>query len=207
LRTFLAGETLSDAERTAATLQLADALLAAGEYAEALTTIRPLAATGDPAAQLLQAHIFAGAGRWTEAWPIYRAAFQRCRCATRRKLGEAESLHAMGQTSHAVEVLRVVLRAGQGTTGIQLRLAVLCLESRQVEAARELVAAIRPFTPEERKWREYIEGRLLLVQNQPREGLLHFERVLRGREHVAIICSSCATLGNGRSAPAPGGAR
>ena len=189
LRIFLSTPDLAAEDRRAATLALAEALLAAGQHDDALAVLKPLAA--DPDARLLQAHIFAAAGRWAEALPLYRDLKPDA-----ARLGEAESLQALGETARAADVLEPFVRAHPGSVPARLRLAALLIETRKLKPVRELLAATKPTTPGDMKWRRYIEARMLLAEGQSAPALAAFTELTRDREHLTEHLLAAATLGS-----------
>ena len=189
LRIFLSTPDLAAEDRRAATLAFAEALLAAGQHDDALAVLKPLAA--DPDARLLQAHIFAAAGRWAEALPLYRDLKPDA-----ARLGEAEALQALGETARAADVLEPFVRAHPGNIAARLRLTSLLIESRKLKPARELLAATKPVTPGDLKWRRYIEARMLLAEGQAAPALAAFTEITRDREHLTEHLLAAAMLGS-----------
>lgn len=192
VRTFLDGGDVPADERRAATLLLAEALLASDQHAAALTAIRPLSVGGDAEAQLLHAHILAGVGRWAEALPLYRG----LSATPAARLGEAESLQALGRMADAVKVLAPYLQEHPENVSARLRLADLCIEAGEVAKARDELLAAQPSAPRDVEWRSYIEARLLLAEERPAEALGVFEDLTREPVGLPDSLLAAAALGN-----------
>jgi outer membrane protein assembly factor BamD (BamD/ComL family) len=192
LRTFLDGGDVPADQRRAATLLLAEALFASEQHAAAITAIRPLASDDDAEAQLLHAHILAGAGRWAEALPIYRG----LTTTPAARLGEAESLQALGRTAEAVRVLAPYVHEHPENVSARLRLANLYVESGEVEKARSELVAAQPSAPRDAEWKSYLEARLLLAEERPAEALGIFEDLTREPEGLPDSLLAAVALGN-----------
>jgi thioredoxin-like negative regulator of GroEL len=149
---------LAPDELTTANALLAEAYLAAGQPENALTSSEAFAAAQDPRLILLRANTLAGAGRWADALPLYRQLTTVPEPSLAARLGEAESLHALGQTGRASELLERLVRKGNAPVAVQLRHAHLLVELRQEKRGWAALKAIKPVTPEEKKWQHYIEG-------------------------------------------------
>ncbi len=211
VRTALADTALPPDQHAAATLLLGRALLGAGRHAEALSAIAPLVAAGDAAALGLRAHVLAGAGRWAEALPLFHTLAAAPDAPLTARVGEAESLYALGRTDEAAAALAEIVRTGPATNTLRLRLAGMRLERmpsvgtdagrQQIDSLSELLAETIPVTPEEAKWKLYVEGRLGLAQGWPDAAREVFERILpsentaREREHLPESLLAAATFG------------
>ena len=199
LRTFLATPVLPAPERRAATLALGEALLAAGQHDGALKALNPLIGSDDPEARLLQAHILAGAGRWEDALRIYRPLAAAPDGPAAARLGEAESLQALGQTPEAVSALEPYVLANPTNQIARLRLANLYVEARRPKEARAALAAARPATPLDAQWKRYVEARLILAENRPAAASTIFEDLLREPEGLPDSLLAAASLGHAES--------
>ena len=195
LRTLLATKDLPADQRRVANSELAASLLAAGEGEEALWVIQPVSATGDVDARLLEAEIFAQAGRWPEALPIYQELAARPEAPAAARLGLAESFQALGQTAKAVETLESFVRAYPQPTGAALRLASLCIDLNDVPRAQKILQTLIVRNPIDEKWEKYVEGRILLVQRQAAPALVIFEELLRDLNGVSEGLLFGVTLG------------
>jgi outer membrane protein assembly factor BamD (BamD/ComL family) len=194
LETLRARTDISAADRNATELLLGEALLAAGKHDAVARIVEPLAVAGDAAAELFQAHILAGAGRWAEALPIYERLAKPADAPAAARLGLAESWHATGQTARAIGVLDAFVRENPRATTAQLRLAGLLAEARQAARARAVLASVRAETSGDRLWRRYVEGRLLLLDNHPEEAAAVFAEVTSVKEHLSENLLVAATL-------------
>ncbi len=192
LRTLLDSPAITAEQRRDATLLLGDAFLAADQSAAAIAALRPLADQGDVEARLLLGHVFAGSGRWEEALPIYRdlAGLPAAR------LGEAESLQALGRTAEAVKVLAPYARENPQNIAARLRLANLYVESRDAAKAQAELAAAKPVSQRDVEWKSYVQARLLLLEERPAEALAAFEDLVREPEQLPDSLLAAATLGN-----------
>lgn len=177
LNAALASPALAPNERNAAQRLLAEAQIASSQYEQALKTLAQISDLTDSAAALLRAHAFAGAGRWSEALPIYKSLSKQPAPPPSAILGEAESLQALGQTAEAADALERFLKTGNATTTARLRLASLRVELGQVNAARNLLAKISGGSPTEEKWRAYIGARILLLEKQPQASLAALDQI------------------------------
>ncbi|MEQ1862657.1 MAG: tetratricopeptide repeat protein [Chthoniobacteraceae bacterium] len=172
----------------------AEAHLAAGQPVAALNALAPIAKT-DPRAALLQAHAFARAGRWSEARTAYTRIAGEADAPLSAKLGVAESCQALGDTAAAIAVLEPLARADGAPVAVRLRLAGLQVEAGLGTRARDALAAIKLATPDDRLWARYIEGRLLLLENQSADARGVFADILATQEHMSENLFVAATLG------------
>ena len=196
LRSFLDTPSLPDAQRRAATLALGEALLAAGQHDAALAKLNPLITAADPDARLLQAHILAGAGRWDAALRGYRALTAAPNPPAAARLGEAESLQALGRTNEAIAALEPYVQANPGNAMTRLRLASLYVEARKLKPARETLTAAQPATPLDARWKRYVEGRLLLAEDRPSAASAIFDELLSHPEGLTDSLLAAISLGS-----------
>ena len=172
--------------RREAKTTLAEALLAAGRTEEALQQVR------DPEvkAPLLEGRIQAAAENWNAAL----ACFESVADDPRATMGRAECLRALGRLPEAIAALESL--AAKGPASVTLRLSEYYLEQNQRDqCSRALVGIRAPLTVAERKWKQYLEARLLLAQNKPTEAYEQFEALQRDPRHVTDAMSIGATLG------------
>ncbi len=195
LRVFLTAPDISAANRRAATLALAEALLDAGQHADALTALRPLSTAGDADARLIQATTLASAGRWEEALALFCELGADPHAPAAAKLGEAESLQALGLTAEAIAVLAPCVAANPANITARLRLANLYVEARRLSKARSALAAIAPQSPADQKWKQYIEARRLLAAGQSAPANAIFEELARAPEGLPESLLAAAALG------------
>ncbi|HEX8311024.1 MAG TPA: tetratricopeptide repeat protein, partial [Chthoniobacteraceae bacterium] len=195
LRTFLAAPDLTPEDRHKAEALLVEGMLSANLVDEALLATDSFTKSTSPRLRLLRAHALAATGRWSEALPIYRQLAAAPDAPLAPKLGEAECLHALGQTGRASELIEGLVRRGDAPVGVQLRHASLLVELRQEKRGWAALNAIQPITPEEKKWQHYVEGQLALLQDRPDAARLSFESVLRDESHLSENLHVGATLG------------
>lgn len=194
LETLRAGPALALPERDAATLLLAEALLDAGRFSEALQTIDPLAGTDSATALLLKAHILAESGAWSSALPLYQRLSSSVDAPAAATLGLAESLNALGRTTEAIAVLGPFVKAHPQAITARLRLAGLLAEARKGEFARQILAAAKPEAPGDVLWAKFVEARLLLLDGKAPEAAAIFEQVLNANESLSANLLIAATL-------------
>ena len=192
LQRVLGGTAEGDKANDAALLLLAEAQRASGNSADALKTLLPLGAENEEAT-LLRADILASAGQWDEALATYRAVGPSRRVPAR--LGEAESLQALGRTHEAIAVLEPWMREGALNVAAQLRLATLYVEAGEVEKARAQLRRIKPVRPADRLWHRYVQARLVLLEQRFEAALEGFEEVLSAKENLHANLLAAATLG------------
>jgi tetratricopeptide (TPR) repeat protein len=185
LEAQLAGA-LDPSLRREAKARRAEALLAAGRIPEALQQIH------DPEVQspLLEARIEAASGNWSRALSLYEAAPGDSKAV----MGKAECLRALGRLPEAVASLEAI--APRSHPRVSLRLGEFYLESRQLEKCSRLLVGIRLALSEpDRKWKQYVEARLLLAQNNPAPAYERFEALQNDPRHLTEEMMVGATLG------------
>ncbi len=111
------------------------------------------------------------------------------------KLGEAEALHATGQAAKAIESLEQIVRTAPLAVTARLRLVSFYIDAGQAKKARALLAATHPKRAENAKWRDLIEGRLLLLEGYPGPARVTFEHVLNDPQYLSEEMLVTATLG------------
>lgn len=168
---------LDSGVRREAKIKLAEALLAAGRIDEALTQVR------DPEVQspLLEARIQAAANNWTAALELYSGDSSG---NPQFVVGKAECLHALGRVTEAIDVLESV--AAKSPAAITLRLVEYYFEQNRQDRCPTLLQGLQtPSSEADRKWKQYLEARLLLAENKPTAAYERFESLLRNPEHVS----------------------
>lgn len=170
---------IAPGQRTAALRLLAEAQIATREYEQALKSLAQIPDLTDSTAALLRAHALAGAGRWSEALPIYKSLRNQPAPPTSAMLGEAECLQALGRTAEAADALEHFVKSASATTAARLRLASLRVELGQMNDARKLLATIPAGSPTDEKWRAYIGARILLLEKQPQAALTALDQMLK----------------------------
>lgn len=194
LRVALIGSDLSYEERSSANRLLAEALVSAGQFEEALNR---LAQIGDTQTEtnLIRARALAGLGKWEEALPFFQSLTARPELALAARLGAAESMAALGRDDDAAAVLQALVDEGKAGASELLRLAGLYAGLNKSAQARQILKKVTPRTPAEIKWRTYVEGRLYLAEQQPLPAMEIFEQLLREPEHLTESLLFGATLG------------
>jgi TolA-binding protein len=195
LKSGLASNGIAGGDRDPAVRLLAEALLETGEYDDALAVSAELAGRGDAEARLWRAHILASAGRWAEALPLYQELGRAPGAPTAARLGEAEALQALGRTAQAVPVLEAAARAEPRNLAIQLRLAGLQIELQKPKKARALLENLHPVEASDLKWKQYVEGRLLLAEGHAAPALAIFDEVVREPRGLSESLLAGATIG------------
>ncbi|MEI6562196.1 MAG: tetratricopeptide repeat protein [Verrucomicrobiota bacterium] len=186
LRQQLAAPPLDPEASLQAKTMLAEALLAAGRTEEALQQVR---APGVKA-PLLEARIQAAAGDWNAALALFSTVTDDPE-ATR---GRAECLCALGRLPEAIAALESI--AAKGPASVSLRLSECYLEqSQQVPCAHALAGIRAPLTLAERKWKQYLEARLLLVQKKYAEAYERFGALQSDPQYLTGEMLVGATLG------------
>jgi tetratricopeptide (TPR) repeat protein len=191
----LSAPDLPPGQKDDATFLLARALFEMGQAEEALARVRPLAAAHYPGAAILQAHLLASQGKWKEAQAAYHPLSVAPGTPVEAWIGEAEALHALGRDEAALALFQSASRTLGAPVALQLRIAALQTELHHPAKAEAVLSSIEVTTPEERKWKEYIEGRRLLLRDQFAPALTIFEEVLKDREHLPESLLVAATFG------------
>jgi len=186
---------LAAGDRRLATLTLAEGLLRTGKFEEGLKELEPLLDAQDKDARLLQGDLFATSGQWSRALPVYRALVNQPDAPIAAFLGQVESLHALGQTARAAERLEELLRRHPDDTTARLRLASLQVEAKQADKAQRTLAQIEPQRAVDRKWKQFIEARLLLLADRPDAARASFQEIVRDDSELPENLLVGATLG------------
>ncbi|EDY22200.1 hypothetical protein CfE428DRAFT_0325 [Chthoniobacter flavus Ellin428] len=196
LRVLLKSNDLPADTQRAANYELAAALLAADELEEAESVVQPLADAGDPAARLLQANIFAGDGRWPEALPVYQSLADSADVGEAAQLGAVECLQALGRINDAAKMLEKFTAEHPANVGARLRLASLMIDLKKVSQADEIVKNATAVSGTEAKWKQYLEARLLLAQDQAAPALLVFDELQQNPAELTQSLFFGAVLGS-----------
>lgn len=177
LRTLLkAGDLAEDVKRTA-NYELAAALLASEELEEAEAVVQPLAEAGDPASRLLQAQILAEGGRWEDALPIYQSLSKSAAVDEAAQLGVVECFQALGRLHHATSALEKFTAAYPANIGARLRLASLWIDQKKAGQAEAILKSVSVQSGTDEKWKRYLEGRILLAQDQAAPAMAIFDEL------------------------------
>lgn len=110
-------------------------------------------------------------------------------------IGEADALRALGRTPEAVRLLQGFVERKPDHTLARLQLASFLTEIHQIKRVPKLLAGTRAATALEEKWKRYVEGRMLLLQDQAVPALIEFEEILRDRRGLTEGLFVGATVG------------
>ena len=186
LQQYLAADPVDPQSRREAKTKLAEALLAAGRTEEALNQVR------DPEVKtpLLEARIQAAAGNWNAALTLFSSMADEPQAV----VGKSECLRALGRVPEATAALESI--AAKGPASVSLRLAEDYLEQNQRDQCARTLAGLRPpLSATERKWKQFLEARLLLAQNKPAEAYELFEALRSDPRHTTNDMMVGVTLG------------
>jgi tetratricopeptide (TPR) repeat protein len=194
LDTFLTSSAaLDDALRERAESDLTRAMLDSGDAVGALARLEFPA---DETQRFWKAEALSALGRWDDAEPLYTevASDGPAGLEEPAAIGEAEALHALGRTPEAITVL-ASLKSHSPSPLVRLRLAEMYIENQQVNAARKLLAGVKPATLIEKRWRQYVEGRLYLANGEAAPALDDFDTLLKDPRGLTAALHAGATIG------------
>ena len=194
LRSVLDKASFPASSRTPALRLLAEAQAAAGEPEEALATLQKAQPPADPDALLLHARVEVSAGRWADALKRYQSLLREPKARVEAILGQAECLQALSRTDEAAATLQQLQASGRAPTTGQLRLASLYAELGNAPKARKTLDAVKAETVSDRKWQQYLEARLLLLEGNPRAALPALEHLLSDKVGLSANLAAAATL-------------
>jgi outer membrane protein assembly factor BamD (BamD/ComL family) len=208
LRELLEGK-LSDEQRRRAQSQLAQALVAAEQYEEALALLNDAVVRDEPGTPFFQAQALAGLSRWAEALPRYRRAFADVASPFRSDalLGQAEALRALGRRDEALQAYSGLIRDQRWKVRARLRSAELLLEKGDITAARRLIDSVRPRHAAERKHKRFVRAAYELKRNNSERALELFASILKqseGASHEVVIATLFAIADAHLQAGTPG---
>ncbi|MEP6810018.1 MAG: tetratricopeptide repeat protein, partial [Chthoniobacterales bacterium] len=161
LRQFLQGK-IADADRKNAITKLGEALVAAGQPAEALTVLDAAEIRDTPEAKFFRAQALAALARWNEALPLYQQAALDPRATFHAEaiFGQEEAYRALGQIDAALAVLRGLQHDPRWLSRARLRMCELLLEKRDESGANRILQSIAPNALAEKKERRFLRGRI-----------------------------------------------
>ena len=182
---------LDDSLRERAESDLTLATLNSGDAVGALARLEYPSGELD---RFWKAEALSALGRWDDAAPLYEEVATDGPASLREAatIGQAEALHALGRNDEAESTL-AGLEAP--STLVRLRLAELYVESRQLEPARRLLARSQPANLVETRWRQYVEGRIYLAEDQAAPALEDFEELLKDPRGLTPALHAGATIG------------
>jgi tetratricopeptide (TPR) repeat protein len=190
---LISSAALDDALRERAEQDLTRAMLDAGDAVGALARLE---FPSNAAERFWKAEALSSLGRWDDAAPLYEevAAEGPSNLREAAAIGEAEALHAVGRDQEALPLL-ARLEAHSTSTLVRLRLAELYLEAQQLDPARELLARAKPGTLLETRWRQYVEGRIYLAEDQDAPAMEDFQGLLNDPRGLTPALHAGATIG------------
>jgi tetratricopeptide (TPR) repeat protein len=189
---------LDDTLRERAEQDLTHAMLDAGDAVGALARLEYPSSETE---RFWKAGALSSLGRWDDAAPLYEevAADGPSSLQEAAAIGQAEALRADGRDEEALAVLER-LETRSSSTLVRLRLAELYLDNeqpdgRQLDPARALLAGAKPATLLETRWRQYVEGRIYLAEDQDAPALEDFQELLNDPEGLTPALHVGATIG------------
>lgn len=196
LRNLLERE-LPEAERSAASEKLAEALIAAGQPTEALPILAEPAVAQRPAATFLAAQANAALGRWPEALASYQRTrgMQNSPFRSEAHFGEATVLRALGKIDDALKVLDALRGDERWSVRARFRSVELLIEKNDTAAATRLLGTVQTKSTPERKERRFLRGSIALAQNNRSSATELFGSILKapeGAPHSVLIATLMA---------------
>jgi len=176
------------------TLQLARSLLSAGRGSDALKVLTTLPAQY-PGGNFLRAQTLAALGLWEAACPLYHELAAQKNALPSYRVGEAECLHALGDTAGAIQALESVIGDSSVGAPARLRLADFYIEGDQLDKCEALLGTVQPATAAQAKWKKYTGGRLLLAKRRYGQAFTAFQETLETGEGLSENLLIGATLG------------
>ena len=175
-------------------LQLAPALLAAHEPAEALSLLNDPRVRNTPSVAFWLGQSLASLHRWDEALPFFQAAASDTAWPTRAQaiFGAAEMLRAVGKTEEALHTLAALIDDPAWSVRARLRSADLLLDRSDWTSAQRLLEDMNPTATGERKERRFLRGRLELVRHRPERAINTFESLVKkpeGASHALVLAA------------------
>ncbi len=208
LRALLARE-ISEEERQAITVKLGEALVASGEFAEALQVLDAASLRDSPAAKFFQAQAYAGLSRWAEALPQYQVCASDIGSPFRMEalFGQAESLRALGKMNEALRTLEPLRRDEHWRRRAEMRSVELLIATGDIAAATKLLDSIQPVSAAERKERRFLRGRIEAARNHNGKAIELFASILKkpeGATHAVLVATLFAIAEAHRQNGTPG---
>ena len=165
----LLSRNLSDDDRRAASVSLAEAYIAAGEAERAVPILNRPLLRGFSAADFWRAQALATLGRWEEALPSYETVVSKHQGPFHDEalFGKAEALRAIERPDEALQAYAQLFSATHWRTRAQLRSVELLLEKKDTPAANRILDQMQPTSIAEKKERRFLRGRLEAQLNHP----------------------------------------
>src|SRR6476646_3337019 len=186
LRLFLA-QNPPPPEQLIARRKLAEALVRAERFSEALDLFTDSALTNDAETTFWHAQALAGRDRWAGALPLYAqvAADEKSALRLEATFGQSEALRALGRKDQAMRVLQSLESIPQWSTRAKLGEAQLLLERGDLAAADRLLRETKPQIATERNERRFLLGRLNLAQGHSEKAIETLGVILKNPEGVS----------------------
>ena len=196
LRKLLQSE-LADADRKAVAAKLGEALLAAGDPAEALKVLEDPALQDQTIVRFWRAQALASVQRWNEALPFYQqvSADRTSPVRAAALFGQAEAFRAVQRFDDALRVLAFLFNEPQWNDRAQLRSIELLLDKRDNAGARRLLDKARPAALGDKKEKRYLQGRLQAQLDNHARAVELYQTVVRRPESVSravFVATLCA---------------
>lgn len=193
LRQFLATK-LSEEDHDAATIKLGEALVASGQFDEALKVLGASSVRESSAAKYFQAQAFAGLSRWSEALPLYQACANDQTFPLRADalFGEAESLRALSRPNESLPIFEMLRRDPRWGRRAQMRAVELLLAKGDTANATRLLDSMQPASQAEQSERRLLRGRVQLALHRNDKAIELFSAVLKnpeGTTHPVLVAS------------------
>jgi tetratricopeptide (TPR) repeat protein len=195
VKRILKSGSLDAGDRRDALRLMGEAFLAAGQTENARAVLASLVNAGDFEARLLEAHSLAREGEWAKARSAYAVLAADPKAPMAARVGEAESLQALGETEQALAILTPLLSDKSLPVEVRIRTANLYVEDQQLAKARQLLSSVKVNDPADKMWAKYVEGRILLAEQQMPAALAHFIKILEPSAPVSENLYCAATLG------------
>jgi TolA-binding protein/predicted negative regulator of RcsB-dependent stress response len=205
LKTALDDRTFPKVHRAQAARLLAEAHLAANEPKQALAVLQTVPESPEPEWQLLRANVETANSQWANAFRRYQELSQQPNVPIAASLGEVECLQALGRTAEAVAKLRKIVAKDKPPVVAQLRLASLYIELGRAKDARNVLTGAQVTESADLKWLRNLEGRILLLENAPKEALEKLEALVADRVGLSPNLHAAATLAIAEARLALGG--
>ncbi len=193
LRELLATK-LSEEDGNAATIKLGEALVASGDFAEALKVLQASSVRELSAAKYFQAQALAGQLRWAEALPLYQACAndQTSPLRSDALFGEAESLRALDRPNESLQAFEILRRDPRWSRRAQMRAVELLLAKGDTGNATHLLDAMQPASAAEHSERRLLRGRVQMALHRNDKAIELFTAVLKnqqGTTHPVLLAT------------------
>ena len=185
-------EHLSDEEKRSAMLKLAEALIAADQPNESLTTLDEPSIREIPDAIFLKAQALAAMSRWDEALPLYGKAAANPKLSSPALLGQAECLRALGRNDEALRVYGQLTKDPLWKVRAHLRSAELLLAKQDAMGAARELNSFEAQSAADRRERRYLRGCVEMEFGNKKRATALFASILKnpkGAPHSVLIAT------------------